>query len=317
MGSTLGRLIRPIAQISLSQTVGFDLSAPPALFSTGAHVMIPSARFAKDWRAELLVHENARGLARHPSRERSLESVIDDPFARSHPRRLRLAFSLDGRSTRSSGMWSSDARHFAPSCASTPHVVLRADAAVGPLQSSVHLLLASLPVRVAAVSGAAASQRPAVAVPDSSGAFRGHGSGSGRLFDSPTSGFRVRPRVLIVEDNDTTREMYAWSMRASGWLVEEAADGEAALYAAALFGPDVIVMDLRLPVLDGIEATRRLRETELTRHIPIVACSALNRAEDAKNAGCSAFVTKPCPPEDLRALVESVARRRTPSDPIE
>jgi CheY-like chemotaxis protein len=124
--------------------------------------------------------------------------------------------------------------------------------------------------------------------------------------------------VLIVDDNDSTREMYAWCMRAAGWLVEEAADGEAALYAAALFQPDVIVMDLRLPVLDGIEATRRLRETELTRRIPIVACSALDRAAaDAKNAGCSAFVTKPCPPEDLRALVESLARNRGPSDPIE
>ena len=129
---------------------------------------------------------------------------------------------------------------------------------------------------------------------------------------------RLQPRVLIVEDNDTTREMYAWSMRAAGWLVEEAANGEAALYAAALFEPDVIVMDLRLPVLDGVEVTRRLKETELTRHIPIVACSALDRAAaDALNAGCSAFVTKPCPPEDLRALVESLARNRGPSDPIE
>ena len=157
-----------------------------------------------------------------------------------------------------------------------------------------------------------------MAVPDSSGASQRHGSGPRRLADSPTSGFRLQPRVLIVEDDDTTREMYAWSMRAAGWLVEEAANGEAALYAAALFEPDVIVMDLRLPVLDGIEATRRLKETELTRHIPIVACSALDRAAaDAKNAGCSAFVPKPCPPEDLRALVESLARNRGPSDPMQ
>ncbi len=175
-----------------------------------------------------------------------------------------------------------------------------------------------LPVRCVAPFGSLVSQRPATAVPDSSGPPRKHGSGPGRFSDSPKSGFRLQPRVLIVEDNDTTREMYAWSMRAAGWLVEEAANGEAALYAAALFEPDVIVMDLRLPVLDGIEATRRLKETELTRHIPIVACSALDRAEaEAKNAGCSAFVTKPCPPEDLRVLVESLARNRGPSDPME
>lgn len=188
---------------------------------------------------------------------------------------------------------------------------------VGPRRARSTYCLCPVLVRLAAVFGNAVFQRPAMAVPDSSGASRRDGSGSGRFSDSPTSGFRLRPRVLIVEDNDTTREMYAWSMRAAGWLVEEAADGEAALYAAVLFEPDVIVMDLRLPGLDGIEATRRLRETELTRDIPIVACSALNRAEDAKNAGCSAFVTKPCPPEDLRALVESLAGNRAPSDPIE
>jgi CheY-like chemotaxis protein len=157
-----------------------------------------------------------------------------------------------------------------------------------------------------------------MAVPDSSGASRRHGSGPGSLSDSPKSGFRLQPRVLIVEDNDSTREMYAWSMRAAGWRVEEAANGEAALYAAALLQPDIIVMDLRLPVLDGIEATRRLKETELTRHIPIVVCSALDRAAaDALSAGCSAFVTKPCPPEDLRALVERLARNRGPSDPMQ
>lgn len=157
-----------------------------------------------------------------------------------------------------------------------------------------------------------------MAVPDSSGASPRHGSGPRRLSDSPKSGLRLQPRVLIVEDNDTTREMYAWSMRAAGWLVEEAADGEAALYAAALFEPDVIVMDLRLPVLDGIEAMRCLKETELTRHIPIVACSALDHAmADAKNAGCSAFVAKPCPPDDLRALVERLVRSRDSSDPLQ
>jgi two-component system cell cycle response regulator DivK len=203
-----------------------------------------------------------------------------------------------------------------PGNAPTPHVV-SANAVLRPCRARSSCCFFRVLVRFAAVFGTAVSQRAALAVPESPGRSRGHGSGSARLSDSPTSGFRLRPRVLIVEDNDTTREMYAWSMRAAGWLVEEAADGEAGLYAAALFEPDVIVMDLRLPVLDGIDATRRLRETELTRHIPIVACSALNRSEDAKNAGCSAFVTKPCLPEDLRALVESLARNRGPSDPKE
>ena len=111
--------------------------------------------------------------------------------------------------------------------------------------------------------------------------------------------------------------MYAWSMRAAGWLVEEADNGHAALLAAVVFHPDVIVMDLRLPVLDGLRAMRWLKEDALTRHIPIVACSALgsSAAGDARIAGCSAFIAKPCSPDDLRGLVERLARSRNPSGP--
>jgi two-component system cell cycle response regulator DivK len=121
-------------------------------------------------------------------------------------------------------------------------------------------------------------------------------------------------RALIVDDDEDSLELYAWCMRAAGWLVDGAANGEEALFLAGYFAPDVIVMDLRLPGMDGLEATRRLRAAPHTRHIPIVALSAMDRrlAETlAMEAGCESFVAKPCPPESLRAFLENMVAGRT------
>jgi CheY-like chemotaxis protein len=107
--------------------------------------------------------------------------------------------------------------------------------------------------------------------------------------------------------------MYAWAMRAGGWLVEAVVNGEEALWVAPDFEPDVIVMDLRLPVIDGLEATRRLKADTRTMHIPVVVCSGVegSRAQvSARQAGCDAFIPKPCLPEHLRALLESLVRGR-------
>jgi two-component system cell cycle response regulator DivK len=125
-------------------------------------------------------------------------------------------------------------------------------------------------------------------------------------------GLRSRPRALIVDDDEDTRELYAWCMRAAGWVVEVAANGEEALLVASAFEPDVIVMDLRLPVIDGVEATRRLKVGARTRHVPIVAVSGADRSQvecTARDAGCDEFVMKPCPPEQLRALLDDVITR--------
>jgi CheY-like chemotaxis protein len=119
--------------------------------------------------------------------------------------------------------------------------------------------------------------------------------------------------VLIVDDNDDTRELYGWCMRAAGWFVGGAANGAEALLVAPAFEPDVIVMDLNMPVLGGIEAIRRLKSDEDTMHVPIVALTAYdldgNRAA-ARGAGCDEFVTKPCEPDDLRALLETMVKSR-------
>jgi two-component system cell cycle response regulator DivK len=145
----------------------------------------------------------------------------------------------------------------------------------------------------------------------------GEGPGASRrpaFGQPPDSSTRLRPRVLLVDDDESTRELYAWSLRAAGWIVECVASGEDALLAAPLFEPDVIVMDLRLPVVDGLEATRRLKASDLTRDIPVVAFSGFDVEQSdslARQAGCDTFVAKPCPPDDLRAELERLVMRPT------
>ena len=118
-----------------------------------------------------------------------------------------------------------------------------------------------------------------------------------------------RPRVLLVDDYPDAREMYAEYLDFSGFEVIEAANGMEALQRAADAQPDIVLMDLSLPVMDGWEATRRLKADKRTEHIPVVALTGHALAgisEGAKRAGCDAFVTKPCLPEDLVKEIRKV-----------
>lgn len=111
-----------------------------------------------------------------------------------------------------------------------------------------------------------------------------------------------RPRVLLVDDYPDAREMYGEYLHVSGFDVVEAANGIEALQCAADHAPDIILMDLSLPVMDGWEATRRLKADARTAGIPVVAITGHTLdgiPEKAKQAGCKAFVIKPCLPEDL------------------
>ena len=117
-----------------------------------------------------------------------------------------------------------------------------------------------------------------------------------------------KPLVLVVDDYQDAREMYAEYLEFSGFRTAEARNGAEALEKAFALTPDVILMDLSLPVMDGWEATRRLRADARTHNIPIVALTghALSgHADGAKDAGCDAYVTKPCLPD---ALVQEVKR---------
>lgn len=110
------------------------------------------------------------------------------------------------------------------------------------------------------------------------------------------------PLILVVDDYQDAREMYAEYLQYSGFRVAEASTGNEALAQAFALKPDLILMDLSLPGMDGWEATRHLKADDRTKHIPVVALTghALAGASDgAKRAGCDSFVTKPCLPDDL------------------
>jgi len=110
------------------------------------------------------------------------------------------------------------------------------------------------------------------------------------------------PLILVVDDYEDAREMYAEYLRFCGFRVAEARNGNEALEQAFALMPDLILMDLSLPGMDGWEATRQLKGDERTRHIPVVALTGhalAGASEGAKRAGCDSFVTKPCLPDDL------------------
>src|SRR5438105_13768376 len=121
-----------------------------------------------------------------------------------------------------------------------------------------------------------------------------------------------RPRVLVVDDYPDAREMYTEYLEFSGFDVVEAGNGIEALQRAVDMTPDIILMDLSLPVMDGWEATRRLKADQRTASIPVVALTghALAGISDgALKAGCDAFVTKPCLPEDLVKEIRKILDR--------
>jgi len=126
-----------------------------------------------------------------------------------------------------------------------------------------------------------------------------------------------RPLVLDVDDYQDAREMYAEYLVYSGFRVAEASNGLEALEKAFELRPDVILMDLSLPGMDGWSATRRLKTDERTRRIPVVALTGhalAGASESAQQAGCDAFVTKPCLPDELVVQVRRMLERGLPDD---
>jgi len=124
------------------------------------------------------------------------------------------------------------------------------------------------------------------------------------------------PLVLVVEDYQDAREMYSAYLQFSGFQVAEATNGVEAIDKSIELMPDIILMDLALPKMDGWEATRRLKMDERTRHIPVVALTGhalAGHAEGARQAGCDSFVTKPCLPDALVAEIHRMLATREPN----
>lgn len=117
------------------------------------------------------------------------------------------------------------------------------------------------------------------------------------------------PRILVIEDNDMNRDMLTRRLARKGFETVAAADGEQGIAAARTSRPDVILMDMSLPVLDGWEATRRLKADPETRGIPVIALTAHAMAGDrerALEAGCDDYDTKPVEFPSLLAKIEAL-----------
>jgi two-component system cell cycle response regulator DivK len=127
----------------------------------------------------------------------------------------------------------------------------------------------------------------------------------------------TRPVVLVVDDHPDNLHMYALALTAEGFDVHEARNGHQALEAAAAVKPDIIVMDVGLPVMDGWAATQKLKADPATKHIPVIILTGhamLGEGRQARTVGAEAYLTKPCLPDDLiyeiRRLLQTRAKGR-------
>ncbi|AHF90038.1 response regulator with CheY-like receiver domain and winged-helix DNA-binding domain [Opitutaceae bacterium TAV1] len=123
------------------------------------------------------------------------------------------------------------------------------------------------------------------------------------------------PRILLVEDNEMNRDMLSRRLLRRGYEIVIAVDGRQGVDLAASEQPALILMDMSLPVIDGWEATRRIKAGETTRHIPVIALTAHAMAgdrEQALAAGCDDYDTKPI---DLARLLPKIEKFAGPGSP--
>lgn len=129
------------------------------------------------------------------------------------------------------------------------------------------------------------------------------------------AGARTRkqaPLILIVDDVDDNRTLYAEYLLHHGMRVEEAVDGEDALEKVARLHPDLVVMDLSMPRLDGWQATRRIKENDAWKDIPVLVVTGHaigSEIRRAREAGCDDLCTKPCLPDRLLQHVRELLAR--------
>jgi CheY-like chemotaxis protein len=119
-------------------------------------------------------------------------------------------------------------------------------------------------------------------------------------------------KVLLVEDTEDNRQMMRRLLEMSGYQVVEAINGEEAVRRASEERPRIILMDLSLPLIDGLTATRRIRSLPGLSKVPIVAVSAHDTADfhsEALAAGCNAYITKPIDYPELEEVVNRLLRR--------
>ena len=114
-------------------------------------------------------------------------------------------------------------------------------------------------------------------------------------------------KILVVEDNETNMYLIKFMLEKSGYEVIEAREGAAGVELAVKEKPDLIIMDIQLPDIDGLEATKRIRASEIDSEIPIIALTSFAMAGDRERAlaaGCTGYIEKPINPGTFIAEIE-------------
>jgi two-component system, OmpR family, response regulator MprA len=120
------------------------------------------------------------------------------------------------------------------------------------------------------------------------------------------------PRVLVVEDDEEIAQVLQRSLRLEGYEVRVAGDGESALDQSAAFNPDLVILDLGLPRLDGMEVARRLRSADDVPILMLTARDALESRVEGLDAGADDYLVKPFERQELLARLRALLRRRPP-----
>ena len=123
--------------------------------------------------------------------------------------------------------------------------------------------------------------------------------------------------ILVVDDFDDTRLLLRTWLERKGFRVIEAVNGNEAVTRAETETPDLIIMDVEMPELDGLSATRKIRNSKLLENVPVVAVSAYGAQQfrrEALAAGCNEYVSTPFEPDDLEHVIRSFLTRPNPSE---
>ena len=128
----------------------------------------------------------------------------------------------------------------------------------------------------------------------------------------------MKEKILIVEDHPLHTRLIEMTLRAKNYTLLKATDGEEALDIAQREQPDLIIMDIRLPGMDGFEVTRKLRETPAFSHTPIIGITAYAMRKDRERvieSGCDAYLTKPINTRELPEVIAEMLSRRQKDNP--
>ena len=121
-------------------------------------------------------------------------------------------------------------------------------------------------------------------------------------------------RVLIIEDNENNMELISFILEAADYETIAAMDGLTGVEKAITEQPDFIILDIQLPDIDGLEVLTRIRATEATEKIPVIAMTSYAMAGDRErmlNAGCNGYIEKPIDPERVVSQIEAVLKETT------